>query len=889
MKGKLHFLFAIHLFFVSLSVHAQNVLTYNYTGATQTFTVPCGVTSLNIKAWGAGGSGGGQDTYAGAIGGGGAYITSTITVTPGQVLTIIVGGGALGGTNCASSAPGGAGGWGNNMIAGARGGNAGSSGCSGGGGGGGAGTGIFLGTTPLVVAGGGGGGSGGGNTSSGAAGGGGGQNGFQTSSCTPGVAGGNSIGNGTNGGDRGGADGAGGGGGGGGYRGGTGGSPPPGCDCGGCGGGGGSSYSIGTGTTILAGSGQTPGNSTDPLLPTGLAKGGLSSVQGGNGYLIITYNGGDVTAAFNLINTCFGHTAQLTNSSTYSGSPITTYTWNFGDGSPTQSSATPNYSYTTPGTYTVSLTADNGYGCVSTITHPITIYPSPVANFTLDAVCKDPSSPVVLTNTSTWTGSPSNDVVTWTSSDNYTVSSTNFGHIFPSQGVYDVKLLITSPNGCKDSLSQQVTVNYIPAVQTNLTDLCDGETLNLVSNSTIASSDVLTNTWVINQTNVLVGNSVVYNYGTPQTLTIALISSSPTGCADTLTQTITIYPKPVAAISVTEQCSNVPATLTFSGTTNSAQPTFAWWYNNGLASWTNTYTNTFSTVGNNTVTLYVGDVYATKTCYDTLVKTFFVHGVPNAQFTGDTTICAGDAFTYTNQTTIPTSETMTYAWAVNGINASTTTDFTNVAPTDGVFQVKLTATSSFGCTDIQTANLYVYPIPEPPVILSVSPNCPGDQATISATAENGATIAWTGPAGFTSTDFYNTFPMSISQMGTFSAIATSQYGCPSLPATQDVLIANIYGFDDFEFPNVITANGDGINDSLDIEAYFKTCDDYTFSIFNRWGNLVFEKDQNSTSVFDGKTASGTDLPAGVYFYKLVYVNGGDLTKGSKSGYIHIVR
>ena len=842
MKGKLHFQLSLIILLSTFALHAQNIVNFSYTGAVQTFTVPCGVTSLNVKAWGAGGSGGGQDTYAGAIGGGGAYISTTITVTPGQVFNIIVGGGALGGTNCASSAPGGAGGWGNNIIAGARGGNAGSTGCSGGGGGGGAGTGLFLGTTPWVVAGGGGGGSGGGNTSSGAAGGGG-----------------------------------------------TGGSPPPGCDCGGCGGGGGSSYSIGTGTTILAGSGQTPGNSTDPLLPSGLAKGGLSSVQGGNGYLIITYNGGTVTASFSITNNCLGLPTQLTNSSTATGAPITTYTWNFGDGSPAQSSVTPTYSYTNPGTYTVSLTADNGYGCVNTITHPITIYPTPVANFTLDAVCKDPNSPVVLTNTSTLTANPSSDIITWTSSDNYTVSSSNFGHIFPAQGVYDVQLLITSPNGCKDSLMQQVTVNYIPVAQTTLSDLCDGETLNLIANSTVASADILTNTWVINQTNVLVGNSVVYNYGTPQTLSIELITSSPTGCADTLSQIISIYAKPLATISLTEQCSNSPVTMTFTGTTYSTQPTFSWWYNNGLASWTNTYTNTFSNVGNNTVTLYVGDVYATKTCYDTLIQTFFVHGVPNAQFLGDTTICVGDVFNFQNQSTIPTSETMTYQWAVNGINISTATDFSNLAPNEGIFQVKLTATSSFGCTDFQTGNFYVYPIPEPPVIVAISPNCPGDQATISATAENGATIAWTGPAGFSSTDFYIAFPMSINQMGTFTAVATSQYGCPSLQADQDVIIANIYGFDDFNFPNVITPNKDGINDSLDIEAYFKTCDDYTFTIFNRWGNLVFEKDQNSPVSFDGTSKSGAELPAGVYFYKLVYTNGGDLTQGSKSGYIHIIR
>ena len=125
------------LFISNIKIGAQVIANYSFTGAVQTFVVPCGVTSINVKAWGAGGSGGGVDTYSGAIGGGGAFIQTTLAVTPGQTLSIIVGGGALGGGPCLSNSPGGAGGWGNGQIAGARGGNSGSQGCSGDGGGGG--------------------------------------------------------------------------------------------------------------------------------------------------------------------------------------------------------------------------------------------------------------------------------------------------------------------------------------------------------------------------------------------------------------------------------------------------------------------------------------------------------------------------------------------------------------------------------------------------------------------------------------------------------------------------------------------------------------------------------------------------------------------------------
>ncbi len=65
-----------------------NTQVFSYTGAIQQFIVPNRVTAIQVNAIGAlGGTGGG-----GQPGGAGANITSTINVTPGQVLYIVVGG-----------------------------------------------------------------------------------------------------------------------------------------------------------------------------------------------------------------------------------------------------------------------------------------------------------------------------------------------------------------------------------------------------------------------------------------------------------------------------------------------------------------------------------------------------------------------------------------------------------------------------------------------------------------------------------------------------------------------------------------------------------------------------------------------------------------------------
>ncbi len=63
--------------------------TFNYTGTTQTYTVPPGVTSINIDGTGA--QGGSVTTTCSANGGRGARMIGDFAVTPGEVLTIVVG------------------------------------------------------------------------------------------------------------------------------------------------------------------------------------------------------------------------------------------------------------------------------------------------------------------------------------------------------------------------------------------------------------------------------------------------------------------------------------------------------------------------------------------------------------------------------------------------------------------------------------------------------------------------------------------------------------------------------------------------------------------------------------------------------------------------------
>jgi hypothetical protein len=72
-----------------------NVVIFDTPNSPGTFTnwvVPQGVTKIQVECWGAGGSGG--YNQSGGVGGGGAYVKSYLSVVPGNVHQIEVGSGS---------------------------------------------------------------------------------------------------------------------------------------------------------------------------------------------------------------------------------------------------------------------------------------------------------------------------------------------------------------------------------------------------------------------------------------------------------------------------------------------------------------------------------------------------------------------------------------------------------------------------------------------------------------------------------------------------------------------------------------------------------------------------------------------------------------------------
>ena len=99
--------------------------------------------------------------------------------------------------------------------------------------------------------------------------------------------------------------------------------------------------------------------------------------------------------------------------------------------------------------------------------------------------------------------------------------------------------------------------------------------------------------------------------------------------------------------------------------------------------------------------------------------------------------------------------------------------------------------------------------------------------------------------------------------------------------------------EEFLIPNAFSPNDDGVNDYLVISGV-ENVNRSTLTVFNRWGNLVYEsKDTKYNNGWDGTSnvsnmvSIGQDLPNGVYFYiYTVYVDG---EMKEYNGYIELRR
>lgn len=170
----------------------------------------------------------------------------------------------------------------------------------------------------------------------------------------------------------------------------------------------------------------------------------------------------------------------FTDLSTYlPGHAANSWQWNFGDGN-TSNLQNPTHAYTSPGTYSVTLTVGNANGCQVTVTHSVIVtgLPIPVISAAPNPVCVgDPVS---------FSGSASNIISwQWNFGDGSTNGDQNPSHSYDNPGNYNVTLVVINESGCIGSASLPLTVlPGIPADTIAYTPgltICEGESVTLTA------------------------------------------------------------------------------------------------------------------------------------------------------------------------------------------------------------------------------------------------------------------------------------------------------------------------------------------------------------------------------------------------------------------------
>ncbi len=153
---------------------------------------------------------------------------------------------------------------------------------------------------------------------------------------------------------------------------------------------------------------------------------------------------------------CKNSTINFSYPNSIVGRAISTWSWNFGDGSSASPLQNPNHTYTSFGNFTAQLTVTTTDGCTYSLTQPMTIVEPPLVNFlyafNASLVTTD------FTNTSTVS---SGTIVSysWNFGDGGSSTLQNPSHHFVVNGTYTVTLTATSSNGCITTYSSSIVSN----------------------------------------------------------------------------------------------------------------------------------------------------------------------------------------------------------------------------------------------------------------------------------------------------------------------------------------------------------------------------------------------------------------------------------------------
>lgn len=316
---------------------------------------------------------------------------------------------------------------------------------------------------------------------------------------------------------------------------------------------------------------------------------------------------------------CSGSSINFFNTSSIPSGNITAYQWNFGDNS-TSSLASPQHTYQTSGTYQVQLIVYSDFGCTDTTVEPLTVYQSPVFDFSFSQTCKGKPTQFIYVNLIS--GQPDTaSFWNWNFGDATPISTIpSPSHLYVQSGIYNVTLIATAFNTCSRTVTKQVSINPVPVANFSAANfICIGTPSQFTNQSTITSGTIAQYIWNFGDGSPLsFAVNPVHTYNSVSSFAAKLIAISDSGCADSTVKQISVAALPVISFSPTPDYGSPPLTVSVQNTTPGSN-TYLWNFGDGSPLQTGPNpTHVYTDTGTFTITVIVTNASG---CSDSLSKT----------------------------------------------------------------------------------------------------------------------------------------------------------------------------------------------------------------------------------------------------------------------------
>ncbi len=405
-----------------------------------------------------------------------------------------------------------------------------------------------------------------------------------------------------------------------------------------------------------------------------------------------------------------------------------------------------------PGSYAVTLTATTPFGCTSSASDTLAVYAAPDATFALPSViCQSAELevPTIATpGAMAWTldGQP-----LASSAGTFDASATG------QYGPRTMGVTVTLGEGdaqCADSHEETLMVEALPVADFNGAGAaCAGDEVEWWESCVHPQGLSLSTAWTLDGQPLAVNApSVTIGGMSAGSHVIALVATSPAGCASDVADALDFHAVPAPVFTVSEACSGTPLEWTADSTAFFGTATWSW-AGNPIAVAPDTMPSVVSALpGNPTVVLSLAASYPSGvTCQATDSVTTTVYATPTAAIVGPVDLCLGETADYVGLGTAAGDPVLEYSWTLTGPEgaaASAGTTLSLAEPPAGQYDMVLEVLAPGGCLASSSASLHVVQGPTAGFSL---PNeaCAGDTVDVglaSGTVTADTTWSWNGQA-----------------------------------------------------------------------------------------------------------------------------------------------